>query len=283
MFKKLYNEATIAFDIETISPLFISSGEEDPLTPTTADNTYLTLYRDGKETPAIPGTSLKGVFRSRIEEKLRSIDENIYVCDILLRNSCGDKIKREEKEEKRKSGKGIRFDGKVKYEKSCAVCKLFGSGAIKSRLQFQDAFPIGEYKIGKRRSTAIDRVTGASKRNALFDFEYIEYGKFRGKIRLKNFFGWQLKLIFSVLEDINEGFVTIGGQTSKGFGRMKSSLQRVQVRYYDKSKLNDGYKDKGFYVQRVVEGEENIKTVMDSLVLNKDMIQRCELENDKAI
>lgn len=279
MFKKLYNEALIEFDIETISPLFIKSGDEDRLTPTAAENSYLSVYKNGKEVPVIPGTSFKGVFRSRAEEMLKIIDPNIYVCDIF-KDGCDTKISKSEKKSK---GKSFRFNGKEKYEKSCAVCKLFGSKVLKSRIQFQDAYPIGEYRIGKRQSVAIDRITGASKKGALFDFEYVEYGKFRGKIRLKNFFPWQLKLLFNIFKDVNDGFVNFGGLTSKGFGKMKVTPQKVLLRYYDKSRLDKSYEEKDFYGQKIIEGEEEINILIQNIELNNSIIQGCDLENDKAI
>ena len=70
MFKRLYNEAVISFEMKTVSPLFINSGDSDQLDPAAADNTFLVMYRNGELVPVIPGSSLKGVFRSSIEQLL---------------------------------------------------------------------------------------------------------------------------------------------------------------------------------------------------------------------
>lgn len=253
MFSKLYNEAIIEFEIETVSPLFIKSGEEDQLNPTSADNTYLAFYKDGKLVPVIPGTSFKGVFRSRAEEKLTS------ACNLFSRDNCGSEIKKIEKELKKK------LNGKERYEKSCPVCKVFGSTALKSRVQFSDAYPISGFKIGKRSAVAIDRITGASKGGALFDFEYVEYCNFKANIKFKNFYKWHIKLITDIFKDINDGFVTFGGLTSKGFGRMKVNNVNLLVRYYDKSKKNESYKEDGLYIYKKIDGLEHILKLLSNV------------------
>jgi len=40
---------------------------------------------------------------------------------------------------------------------------------LKSRISFNDAYPVGEVRTGKRTAVAIDRITGASRKSALFD------------------------------------------------------------------------------------------------------------------
>ncbi|WP_427338316.1 type III CRISPR-associated RAMP protein Csx7 [Caloranaerobacter sp. DY30410] len=246
MFSKLYNEAIIEFELETVSPLFIKSSEEDQLNPTSAENTYLAFYKDGKRVPVIPGTSLKGVFRSRAEEKLTS------TCNLFNGDNCGSKIREKEKELEK------RLNGQERYEESCLACKIFGSTALKSRVQFSDAYPISSFRIGKRSAVAIDRITGASKRGALFDFEYVEYCKFKANIKFKNFYKWHIKLIIDIFEDINDGLVTFGGLTSKGFGVMKADNVNLLVRYYDKSKKNEDYQEDGLYIYKKIEGLERI-------------------------
>lgn len=268
MFSKLYNEAIIEFELETVSPLFIKSGEEDQLNPTSADNTYLAFYKDGKLVPVIPGTSLKGVFRSRAEEKLSD------VCDLFSKYNCGSKIKKMERDQKNK------LNGEERYKNSCQVCKIFGSTVLKSRVQFSDAYPISNFKIGKRTSVAIDRITGASKGGALFDFEYVEYCNFKANIKFKNFYKWHIKLIIDIFKDINDGFVTFGGLTSKGFGRMKVKNVNLLVRYYNKSKKNENYQEDGLYIYRKINGLENIMELLSSVEYGDE---GRDISNEQAI
>ncbi|SDL41916.1 CRISPR-associated protein, Csx7 family [Clostridium cochlearium] len=274
MFSKLHNECILEFNMETESPLFIKSGEENPLNPTATDSSYLALYKDGKFVPVIPGTSLKGIFRSRAESIL--VGMNLYVCKIIsnIKESCGSKIKANLYDKKKS-------DGKEKYDKSCSVCKIFGSNILKSRIEFEDAYSEDDWIIGKRKSVAIDRISGAAIGGAFYDFEYVEYGNFKCRIKLKNFFNWHIKLIIMVLQDINEGFVTFGGCTSKGFGRMKVSNLKAKVRYYNKKSKGE-YEDKGFYIQRIFE-EDEIGKVIKNIKINENIIKGCDIENEHVL
>mgnify|MGYP000091069730 CR=1 FL=1 len=271
MFGELYNEAIITFNMETESPLFIKASEDNSLNPASAENTYLAFYKDGELVPVIPGTSMKGVFRSSAEEFIRT--SNLKVCDILDRyKCCGNIIKKEKIKE-----------AKEKYQKSCPVCKTFGTTTMKSRVYFYDAFPEGQYKIGKRSSVAIDRITGASKKSALFDFEYVEYCNFKTQIKLKNFFPWQLKLIFILFERVDDGSITFGGLTSKGFGRIKINNVHLQLRYYNKAEIPQGYIQKDYYIYKNIEGLEVIKKLLEGIHIDNNTVKRCDIENEQAI
>jgi len=274
MFSKLYNEALITFTMETMSPLFIKASEDSTLDPTAAYNTYMAFYKDGKQVPVIPGTSIKGVFRSSAEELIRAL--GLEPCNVLER-PCGRKIGE-------KLGKEDKKDVKKIYSHCCPICKLFGTTTLKSRVYFFDAYvEEGDYKIGKRTSVGIDRVTGASKRGALFDFEYVEYGKFKTQIKLKNFFGWQLKLLFDLFDRVNDGRITFGGLTSKGFGKMKIDDVNLEIRYYNKSTEPQGYIEKDYYRTKEIKGLEKIKELLGSIEIDENTIRRCELEDEQAL
>src|SRR3569833_2071397 len=73
MFKKQHNEAVYRFQITTESPFVIKSGEEDILDPTAPKSQVLRAYHNGEQQVVIPGSSLKGVFRSRAEQLLSTI------------------------------------------------------------------------------------------------------------------------------------------------------------------------------------------------------------------
>jgi len=279
MFRKLYNEAVISFELKTVSPLFIRSGREDQLDPTAADNTFITMYRDGKPVPVVPGSSLKGVFRSCAEQLLPES------CDIF-RDPCARRIVREERKERQQvQGKAVDGSiGKQRYKASCPACKLFGSTVLKSRIAFNDAYPVGDYKTGSRASVAIDRITGAARPSALYEFEYVEDATFRCQISLKNFFRWHIRLLLEIFDRIDQGLVVFGGLTSKGFGQMKVQNVELNVRYYDKGKRSEGYTDKGFYVERQLKDRAAIlASVSDISIKDHDILQGCDLEYDKAL
>ena len=119
MFKRLYNEAVISFEMKTVSPLFINSGDSDQLDPAAADNTFLVMYRNGELVPVIPGSSLKGVFRSSIEQLLPGS------CDIF-QNPCAHRVRQKESgRRKRQQEEGFEL-GKERYRKAVRLVKCLG-------------------------------------------------------------------------------------------------------------------------------------------------------------
>jgi len=284
MFSKLYNEAIIEFDMRTESPLFIKSSDDDQLNPSSVEYTYFKTYRNGKIVPTIPGSSLKGVFRSTAEHILGDMG----ACNVISREegkNCSVRIEKEEKNRKENKANNVSESlGKYRYRKSCPVCKIFGSPVLKSRIAFNDAYPVGEVKIGRRTSVAIDRISGASNKSSLFDFEFVEDAVFRCRIHLRNFFRWHIKLIFYIFEKIDEGFTTFGGFSSKGFGRMKVENESIIVRYYDCAKRAEGYSQKEFYIEKKLEGREKVlKLLKDISLEDKHTFEGCEFEDDKAL
>lgn len=218
MFKKLVNEAMIHFRIDIDSPLSIKSGTENALDPTLPDGQIIRQMRNGELVPVIPGSSLKGVFRSRAEQLMRSQG---YAIEKL----------------------GARYDGTAKeiYEKSCPVGKLFGNLSMKGRVRFTDAYPLDSSTIvtGVRTRVAINRITGGQENNALFDIEVIESGSFETDIYLQNFELWQLSLILWLLHDMNEGYIRLGSSTSRGYGRVNVNNIAVKIRSYEKRNDED--------------------------------------------
>lgn len=265
MFREMKNEVIIEYSLETQSPLFIKSGKETGLDPNLADNVCLKVYKDGVLTPVMPGTSIKGVFRNRAERLLKGS------CDIFNK-AC---IKKSQ-ETKGKTAKEL-------YNNSCPACRLFGSTVLKSRISFSDAYPEGEYKIGTRTSVGIDRFTGAAKKGALFDMEYVEWAEFKGSIKINNFFNWQVKTIMQVFKDIDEGFVLFGGLTSRGFGRMQVKDFKVKVRYYDKSKKKNEYIDKDFYIERQINSLSELEKLLSSVKIDSDNELKRSEYNEQAI
>lgn len=251
MFKKLINEAIFEVELETNSPLLIQGKENGNLNPTAVDTSYIKTNKDGHLVPYIPGSSLKGVFRSYAESILEAS------CDIVGKNR---EYTRDGKRKKCLSQKDSSYkdkDGKARYTESCMVCKLYGSDVLKSRITFSNAYPIEECKIETAGLTAIDRVKGGAKSGALRDIEYVGYGVFKGKISLKNFEPYQVKLVLDSLMALEMGEIHLGSYTSKGFGELNVKSLDLAIRYYGKA--IDGYENKGFYSEKVIQGKDEVE------------------------
>ncbi|MDR2713235.1 MAG: CRISPR-associated RAMP protein [Clostridiales bacterium] len=242
MFKKLINEAQLTVRLAAAGPLLICSGETNAINPSLPDMCFVRCKYQGEETVYMPGSSIKGVFRSRYEQLAERFAKS--PCDILNhKKSCSGQITFFEKNEKvRINGKlvNIKLSGTDRYRVSCAACRLFGNLSLGSRIQFTDAYPVGDKPvIGTRNGVAIDRATGAARtqKGALFNFEVVESGTFELKITLTNFARYQLALILAILEDIDAGFVSFGMGTSRGNGYMKISNRSdmpMLYRYFGK-------------------------------------------------
>ncbi|WP_157729403.1 RAMP superfamily CRISPR-associated protein [Tumebacillus algifaecis] len=229
MFKELRNEAVFQFHLRTDSPFVVKSGSEDLLDPTLPDSQILRSYRKGKLEAVIPGSSLKGVFRSRAEQLLKTMGHHGIDTFRRIRKEKDDVIK------------------DIYEKKSDPVQQLFGSTAIKSRILFQDAFPLEgtEVVTGLRHGVGIHRVTGGAADRVKFDTEIVESGVFQAEIRLTNYELWQLALVAWLLQDLDEGFIKIGSMTTRGFGRFLVENLQLKVRDYriNTSQLT-GFQDK---------------------------------------
>lgn len=234
MHKKQLNQAKIVVAISPISPLLIKAGSEsaDPSLPD------MNFIRSGDRV-FIPGSSLKGVIRSYSEKILRTLE--IPCCNPLnLQNaypememgSCNKKLENIKNELKKEHKE---LNGVIAYKESCYACKTFGCTELASRVRFTDGYPENDdnIKIEKRTNVAIDRVLG-SVGGGPFDYEIVTEGTFICEIFITNFQLWQLGLIGLVLRDLDEGYAQMGFAKSRGFGRVRADLDKLEIVYFKK-------------------------------------------------
>ena len=236
MFKQLVNEAYLTFHFHTESPLAIKSGENTELDPTAPKMLCMrTRSGDGiKGTVFIPGSSLKGVIRSRIELIAKAMASPC--CNVVDRkNPCSD-VKPPDTGDR----------GVFVYRRMCPACRMFGSTSIGSRVRFVDAYPAEDKKpvIGKRDGVGINRITGAAQQNVKFDIEVVEDATFKVEIFLRNYELYQLKLLLYALRDLHTGYANLGGGGSRGFGRMSVTPVSATFRdYRPGAKTLKGFRD----------------------------------------
>ena len=82
MLKALVNEARLRLNIITQGPLLIKTGYA---TLIGADMAPVQTYRNGQQEVYLPGSSLKGIFRSHLEKVINSIQPQV-ACNPLLRS-----------------------------------------------------------------------------------------------------------------------------------------------------------------------------------------------------
>lgn len=210
MHRLSWNTLKLEFGISPKSPLLVKSGHLSP-NPALPDMQFVRTFSGDMETVYLPGSSLKGVFRSFTEKILRTVGKS--ACDPFGDDACGKKLAKEE-------------DSAKVYKESCHACKIYGNTKLRGRLSFQDAYPEGDIKTDTRYSVAISRLTNAVAKGP-FEIEIVIAGNFKGVLLLENFEIWQLGLLALAIQAINEGWVRIGFGKNRGFGQVEFKIKEV--------------------------------------------------------
>ena len=244
MLRKLVNEAYFTLRITTTGPLLIRSGHATVSGP---DMTPVLTFRNGQQEVFLPGSSLKGVFRSHLEKIICSIKSRVACypfwgneaqdSDLLeqqqrdYRDSCsGHFVQRTRDEDERKR---LEERTDLVYQDSCPVCRLFGSTGFIGRVAIGDAYLTSKSIKEQRDGVGIDRLTGGASHGAKFELEVVSPGvTFETDIHLRNFEIWQLGMLFVVLQDMEDELIHIGSGRSRGLGQIKAevSLQEKNSR-----------------------------------------------------
>ncbi len=240
----LLREAAIECRIKNLSPLRVGSGREPPL-GSTVDLAVVKMRIDGALRPYIPGSSLKGVFRSTSESLLRLKKPRVEPCSGLSKSTCMDVREVETAEGAIRLGRyvdqAVRSGNtesamRVFFEKTCLMCKVFGAPSYSGKTYFSDAYPVGDYHLGVRAGIAINRRTGAVMQGALYTVEYVEPGvRFSFSIHCRNLPNYVLGLLASVIFMLRSGEVRLGGFKTRGFGLVTVEDISVRVRDYPSS------------------------------------------------
>ncbi|HZP02604.1 MAG TPA: CRISPR-associated RAMP protein Csx7 [Terriglobia bacterium] len=206
--------------------------------------TDLPVVRDVLGKPYIPGSSLKGILRSRLESFVRAIrDDPKLACDPTDReNWC---VKAGDIEDKNK-GLARKIEQKQLEAKdrdqqftlwlvgkTCLVCRTFGSPWLASPLLLRD-LPVDESlwfdQFQVRNGVAIDRDTETASEGKLYDYEVIPPGtRFSFRLLVENGEPWQWGMVFLGLKELENGAVAIGGSKSRGLGTMKLEIEKRKL------------------------------------------------------
>jgi CRISPR-associated protein Csm3 len=214
------------------SPLRIGVGRESPL-GSAVDLAVLRVNLNGKLVPYIPGSSLKGVFRSTAIQLANR--KGLTVCSGLSKGTCMDLRYPEfdgktllEKIQEEIRNRNYRRAIELFHEKACLLCKVFGAPSFTGHSEFNDSYPINENgevqdaPVGVRTGIAINRRTGAVHMGALYQVEYVEpKARFRFSLRTTNLPNYALGLLAKILRMVNEGWVRVGGFKTRGFGELR--------------------------------------------------------------
>ena len=229
MLKRLVNECRFTLVIQTEGPVLVKSGYSTVSGP---DMTPVRTYRNGQTEVYLPGSSLKGVFRSHIEKVVRTLKADVVCNPFVKMDSCSDKF------ETRKQ-QGALSNEEV-YRDSCPACRLFGSTSFIGRIAISDAYLAQgtQERTEQRASVGIDRFTNGVA-SGPFDSEVVSSGvKFETNLYLRNFEIWQLGMLMLIVKDLEDGLIRIGSGRSRGLGNVKAEMPEVAVNYLHLGAVN---------------------------------------------
>ncbi|WP_181443778.1 type III CRISPR-associated RAMP protein Csx7 [Saccharolobus sp. E5-1-F] len=202
------------------TPLRIGIGKDKTQDFTEPTDNPIIKYGDK---PLIPGSSLKGAFRSLVESYIKSLnDGKYYVCDLDDKNcvSCVE-------------------ENEVKERKYCIPCILFGFKDLASRIYILDAIA-EKYSISMRTMVAINRVFGGQMPRHLYTLDYVDPGsEFSFTMFIYNLNlvegeneDWKAKSVealkFLLTALVKEG-VFLGARKSVGYGLIKLVDAKVSL------------------------------------------------------
>jgi CRISPR-associated RAMP protein (TIGR02581 family) len=230
MLKQLVNECIIDLTISPDGPLLIKSGLATVSGP---DMAFVTTWRNGQPEVYLPGSSLKGTFRSHAERITRTVKETA-TCDPFAERGahmfCGHAFEKRKANEQALSGREERDAlNQTVYRDSCLICRLFGSTWFAGRLATADAYAIGKPTKQQRDGVGIDRFTGGAAQGAKFDLEVVTEATFATQLHLRNFELWQLGLVGLLVRDLADGLIRLGSGKSRGLGRVRGAVQSVRL------------------------------------------------------
>lgn len=213
----------------------IGSGREGEL----ATDKGVLLEPDGR--PLLPGSSLKGSFRTTCERLAPHLGLNACLLDTAMSGvPCvnGSNDIRKAAAEALKSQKD-KLAFLADHTRTCHVCQLFGSQLQASRIFFADATLLswgGSLQI--RDGVGIDRDSGTARDGLKYDLEVVpQEAKFSLTFDLENPNDQDLALVGAALAEWGQG-VRLGGLTSRGLGRARLESQEVaEVNYADPKQL----------------------------------------------
>lgn len=220
---KLESRTIVTGNIIALKPLHIGMSEEGT-DPVQVDSPVI---KDARRQPLIPGSSLKGVLRSRLEAILSNpaFKNQWHSCNIVAEaDNCNERIrdilKQYDQEHEKKNFEEM---ARLVYDHSCDVCKLLGNQHMAARLQIKDMYYTGDSPDTERRDgVGIDRDSGIAFPGAKYSYEIVPAGtRFDFYMVAENLAENQSKLLYLIIKLLEDGEISVGGKTSRGLGQIR--------------------------------------------------------------
>jgi len=214
---RLLRRFSLSAHLVAESALHVGSGE----TANALSAADSPIARDGRGRPYVPGSSLRGALRAKIEALLLGLDHK--VCNLFEKEgdheSCGERINKA-RQKKGDLSEAESFD--LAWSTSCEVCRLFGSSFLASRVRLAD-LPLltdpDEAPVYVRDGVGLDRDLKTAAKGILYTFQAVTSGaRFALRLDVENPEDAELGLLLAGLDLFGAGLATVGGKSSRGLG-----------------------------------------------------------------
>jgi len=237
-----------------------------PVTPPNDVSVDSSFCTNGNGYPYLPGSSIRGCFRSRLEKHIRTIVFKAHRDEKSTMVAAWDLGMAKER------GKAMQKDGFSSiFGNACMVSRLFGFSALGGRISFSNALPVNKNNFVNRLklvdSVAIDRFTGGAANRKKFNsrpfFPYYpmnngtepdEHGDMSFEIVLEDFTKSDLGMIALLLRDLYKGNILMGYGKTKGHGRFMLVRDSISIEALTHQKgelcdlIRESYKTVGGFV-----------------------------------
>ena len=181
----------------------------------------------GNRRVLVPGSTWKGILRSGAERLLRAIEPR-GACD-PFHDPCVPELTSKQKKELvalTRLEQVMEARRRVQ-EHVCLACATFGAPGLASHVRTADC--VLDASIDVRDGVAMDRDRGRASDRLKYDFEVVEPGTpVHLEVHLENATPWQVGLVLAMVDDLDAGFVRVGGFGSRGLGWLEVRSREVQ-------------------------------------------------------
>lgn len=228
--KTLKEKIVIRGTLEPLTPLHI--GWQRSFDPASSD---APVIKDPRGNPFIPGSSFKGIVRSFVEGFLDGAVEDskkdLKPCFITDDNPC---IKKEDLEQYDHFDDAKERKMTHILKQACPVCRIFGGAYMGSKLKIKDMRvkqeEWHEAFLRIRDGIIIDRESRTTKDKGKYDFETVSPDvAFDMEIIGDNLEEHEKGLLFIAFDLISQGYGSLGGNVSRGTGRIKIHVTEIEI------------------------------------------------------
>ncbi len=213
LFRRLERRYLFTGELDMRTALHLGGGDG------TLGSTDSPVVRRPDGQPFIPGSSLKGAFRSTVEKLALTLDLPNMERDAI--DQAADWIK---DFNQRRREQGWTEEQTVQQVSAAwpVTAHLFGTPYTASKLSFSDAYlcPKQESIVQRRDGVAIDRDSERAMDRLKYDYEVVPASvRFNFELLLENPGPVDLGLTCLGLSELCSGLLSLGGKRSSGLGR----------------------------------------------------------------